>query len=182
MRTIVVPNEDKEITIKALKNLHEVLEGYLDENTARLSSVVFDIKGLIGVFDPRYKLSIEISEEDKETFCSRHGVDFPMFEEEEEKDQDKIVIIPQEEWDRVVYLTLSETGNIVGINFHYGLELSNDLFKSFSVPCPHLTEMLKRLAHHRKQSLAYLDNADRDGLMAFIDEVIEKFVYAFIIF
>ena len=51
----------------------------------------------------------------------------------------------QEYYDRYLFLSY-EDGQIIGLNFHQGLGDPLDYY--FATPCPHLTEIYKRLTYH----------------------------------
>lgn len=97
-------------------------------------------------------------------------------------DDNRLVIIPCRDYDRNIFLKLDADGKVVGVNFHQDVDYTtaNDL-DYFSKPCPHLTEILNRMAKRRKQSLHYLDNADRVELIQLINDAIQKYVDAFIL-
>lgn len=178
---VTIPNEQKAICINALKSLQSTLETYHDGNSEKIGSTIYDIQGLIGILDDRYKLSLGISEDDCKTFVSRHNVDFPTFIDDRE--DDSIVInIPCHEYDRRIFLTCNPNGLITGINFHYGShEMDADLTERFTAPCVHITALFKRLVSNRGISPYYLDNVDREEVMETIHEAITLFTDAFII-
>jgi hypothetical protein len=112
--------------------------------------------------------------------------------------KDSIVLnIPMHDHDKRVFVTTDQTGLITGLNFHFGVDdtTAQDL-QFFSVPCPHLTEIFKRLIvnksdllrdskcfknHNKTHSAYYFDNADRLELNEIILKAIDLYVQAFII-
>lgn len=85
MKKVIIPTAQKDICIDALKRLQKALIQYTDHGSDSINHVVFDITGLIGLLDGRYKLSVELSEADADTFVSRHSVDLPLFVEEQKQ-------------------------------------------------------------------------------------------------
>ena len=55
--------------------------------------------------------------------------------------KNKVMVIDSH--DVVVFITYDQFGDIEGINFHYGVEVMDENFKT---PCPHVTELFKRVS------------------------------------
>lgn len=53
-------------------------------------------------------------------------------------------VIKQEDYDRYVFL-FYKNNEIIGINFHQGID---KIEYDFAEPCPHLSEIFKRLTYH----------------------------------
>lgn len=108
-----------------------------------------------------------------------------------------VLNIPMHNHDKRVFVTTDQTGLITGLNFHFGVDDTTALdLEFFSIPCPHLTEIFKRLIvsksdllQHSKNyinnkkmhSAYYFDNADRLELNDIIIKAIDLYVQAFII-
>lgn len=102
MKRVTIPMSDNLVKLalsNAEQNIKKLMElGYLcDKTKQELSYVHFDYLGLIGIFSGNYKVTIEISQDDFDSFSHKHGVDFPAFinlevvdiEEEEEEEEVK---------------------------------------------------------------------------------------------
>ncbi len=106
MKRVTIPMSDKLVNL-ALVNTKQSIKNLMDSDCLdsatkdRLSYTHFDYVGLIGIFSGDYKVTIEISQNDFDSFASKHGVDFPSFtdlevvdiegeevEEEEVKDEE----------------------------------------------------------------------------------------------
>ena len=84
MKRVTIPMDDnlvKLALINAEQNINALMEnGCLgDEAKDKLSYAHFDYLGLIGIFSGDYKVTIEISQDDFDSFSHKHGVDFPAF-------------------------------------------------------------------------------------------------------
>ena len=84
MKRVTIPMDDnlvKLALINAEQNINALMEnGCLgDEAKNNLSYAHFDYLGLIGIFSGDYKVTIEISQDDMNSFSHKHGVDFPAF-------------------------------------------------------------------------------------------------------
>jgi hypothetical protein len=84
MKRVTIPMDDnlvKLALINAEQNINALMEnGCLgDEAKDNLSYAHFDYLGLIGIFSGDYKVTIEISQDDFDSFSHKHGVDFPAF-------------------------------------------------------------------------------------------------------
>lgn len=84
MKRVTIPMNDnlvKLALVNAEQNLKALLEngGLGDEAKDKLNYVIFDYLGLIGIFSGDYKVTIEISQDDFDSFSHKHGVDFPAF-------------------------------------------------------------------------------------------------------
>ena len=104
MKRVTIPMSDnlvKLALVNAEQNISALLDnGCLgDEAKDNLSYTHFDYLGLIGIFSGDYKVMIEISQDDFNSFSHKHGVDFPPFvdlevvdidEEVEEVEDDKV--------------------------------------------------------------------------------------------
>jgi hypothetical protein len=86
-----------------------------DEARDKLSYAHFDYIGLIGIFSGDYKVTIEISQDDFDSFSHKHGVDFPAFidlevvdiDEEEEGEVEEPKLKP-----KFMYLAYVEDGEL----------------------------------------------------------------------
>jgi len=106
-------------------------------------------------------------------------------------------IIPVMEHDIRLFLITDLSGKIIGLNFHYGLDDTTlQDVDYYSVPCPHLTEIFRRLAfnksdllcnsknfvnNNKSKSVYYLDNSNRAELLETIIQAINLYVRAFVI-
>lgn len=84
MKRVTIPMNDnlvKLALVNAEQNIKALMEnGCLgDEAKDKLSYAHFDYLGLIGIFSGDYKVTIEISQDDFDSFSHKHGVDFPAF-------------------------------------------------------------------------------------------------------
>lgn len=84
MKRVTIPMSDNLVKL-ALVNAEQNISALLDngclgeEARDKLSSAHFDYIGLIGIFSGDYKVTIEISQDDFNSFSHKHGVDFPPF-------------------------------------------------------------------------------------------------------
>lgn len=104
MKRVTIPMSDnlvKLALVNAEQNINALIDnGCLGEEVRdSLCSAHFDYLGLIGIFSGDYKVMIEISQDDFNSFSHKHGVDFPPFvdlevvdinEEVEEVEDDKV--------------------------------------------------------------------------------------------
>lgn len=81
-------------------------------------------------------------------------------------------VIVDELNDRFVFLSCDDKDEIVGLNFHFGIELCND---SFRKPDIHLTEIYTRVCDNAKRFNETLTTKQR------IDKAISLYVQAFIV-
>lgn len=84
MKRVTIPMSDnlvKLALVNAEQNISALMDnGCLgDEARDTLSYAQFDYIGLIGIFSGDYKVTIEISQDDFDSFSHKHGVDFPAF-------------------------------------------------------------------------------------------------------
>jgi len=84
MKRVTIPMSDnlvKLALVNAEQNISALIDnGCLgDEARDNLCSAQFDYIGLIGIFSGDYKVTIEISQDDFDSFSHKHGVDFPAF-------------------------------------------------------------------------------------------------------
>lgn len=83
----VIQNDVHSIPSSQLALIQKALKYYI-EQSARFNSLpteseayeIFDMNQLSAMLN--YPVSIKISEHEKQTFCSRHGMDFPIYTEE----------------------------------------------------------------------------------------------------
>jgi hypothetical protein len=101
MKRVTIPMSDKLVKL-ALVNTEQNIKNLMDSDCLdsatkdSLSYTHFDYVGLIGIFSGDYKVTIEISQDDFDSFSHKHGVDFPAFinleavdiEEEEEEEEE----------------------------------------------------------------------------------------------
>ena len=89
IESIQIPKEAKKIICESLKLYQKNLESNLKiekeifktENSQSLNYLHFDLIGLIGIFkEENAEIEIRIKTETRETFVSRHNVDFPLWE------------------------------------------------------------------------------------------------------
>ena len=84
MKRVTIPMSDKLVKL-ALVNTEQNIKNLMDSDCLdsatkdSLSYTHFDYLGLIGIFSGDYKVTIEISQDDFDSFASKHGVDFPSF-------------------------------------------------------------------------------------------------------
>ena len=84
MKRVTIPM-DYNLVKLALINTEQKIKVLLenndlgDEEKEQLSYTLFDYLGLIGIFSGDYKVTIEISQDDFDSFSHKHGVDFPAF-------------------------------------------------------------------------------------------------------
>ncbi len=77
--TIPIGKEKENLVFNSLKTMHNMLDNLgLDKND-EVHYALFDLIGLMGIFSGDYKVTIEISQDDMDSFASKHGVDFPAF-------------------------------------------------------------------------------------------------------
>ena len=103
-KRVTIPMNDglvQSALISALANIESIMNNMnlSDESREELNHVHFDYLGLIGIFSGDYKVTIEIEEDELNSFSGKHGVDFPPFVEmevvdiknnkEEEKEEDE---------------------------------------------------------------------------------------------
>jgi hypothetical protein len=104
MKRVTIPMSDNLVKL-ALVNAEQNISALMgngclgDEAKDKLSYAHFDYLGLIGIFSGDYKVTIEISQDDFDSFSHKHGVDFPAFvdlevvdidEEEEEEEEGEV--------------------------------------------------------------------------------------------
>lgn len=84
MKRVTIPMSDNLVKL-ALVNAEQNIKGLIDidcldtATNDSLSYARFDYLGLIGIFSGDYKVTIEISQDDFDSFSHKHGVDFPAF-------------------------------------------------------------------------------------------------------
>ena len=84
MKRVTIPMSDNLVKL-ALVNVEQNISALIDngclgdEAKDKLSYTHFDYLGLIGIFSGDYKVTIEISQDDLDSFSRKHGVDFPAF-------------------------------------------------------------------------------------------------------
>jgi hypothetical protein len=84
MKRVTIPMSDKLVKL-ALVNTEQNIKNLMDSDCLdgatkdSLSYTHFDYVGLIGIFSGDYKVTIEISQDDFDSFSHKHGVDFPAF-------------------------------------------------------------------------------------------------------
>lgn len=84
MKRVTIPMNDglvKTALETAAKNADALtkIEGLSESAQGELEHIHFDYLGLVGIFSGKYKVTIEISENDFHAFSHNHGVDFPNF-------------------------------------------------------------------------------------------------------
>ena len=87
-KRVTIPMNDglvQSALISALANIESIMNNVnlSDESREELNHVHFDYLGLIGIFSGDYKVTIEIEENELNSFSGKHGVDFPPFVEME---------------------------------------------------------------------------------------------------
>ena len=84
MKRVTIPMSDNLVKM-ALANAQQNISALIDngclgeEVRDSLCYAQFDYIGLIGIFSGDYKVTIEISQDDFDSFSHKHGVDFPAF-------------------------------------------------------------------------------------------------------
>lgn len=150
----LIPKEQRELIINALESyqhtIHLAIERHEANNLGEeaysywsnvLNHDVFDITGLIGMM--KYDVEIALPKEHKDTFASRHGVDFPNFGDV--YSEYPIFEIPKDEWVHIV------TGDFSFIddNIH-------------AREC-HINNIVTIEKHLRKDADVVIDDIENDG-------------------
>jgi len=81
MKRLTIPmgdNAKNNLVLQALVTLHAALGG-VDEENDEVGYMRHDLLGLQGVFGGKYKVMIEISQDDFDGFVGNHGVDYPAW-------------------------------------------------------------------------------------------------------
>lgn len=86
--TIPIGKEKENLVFNSLKTMSNMLETFSSEND-EIAYAKFDLIGLMGIFSGDYKVTIEISQKDFDSFSFKHGVDFPEFADMEVVDIEK---------------------------------------------------------------------------------------------
>jgi len=78
---VTLPQEQQDIVATALKHYQIALRNFIDDNTDEdLRFLDFDLTQLAGIFkDQDIQVDLEMSEDTHDSFCSNHGVDFPIY-------------------------------------------------------------------------------------------------------
>lgn len=79
---ITLPQEQQDIVVEALKKYQEILRATIDEgfDSQELRWTDFDLTGLIGIFsDGGIKVKLSMDQDTHDSFCTNHGVDFPIY-------------------------------------------------------------------------------------------------------
>lgn len=83
--------------------------------------------------------------------------------------KNKVMVIDSH--DVIVFITYNQFGDIEGINFHYGVEVMDENFKT---PCPHVTEIFKRVS---SEFSSHKDKSEKKRILL----AIKLFTNAFIV-
>jgi len=84
LKKVTIPlKEDDNLVLSALASLRNSLKNLNLEKNDEVQYAIFDLSGLMGIFSGEFKVTVEIEQEDIDTFVSKFGVDFPEFTEGE---------------------------------------------------------------------------------------------------
>lgn len=99
----LLPKEQRELIINALVSYREALNKTINRHNGamcdNLAHDVYDLTGLIGMM--KYDVEIALPKAHKDTFASKHGVDFPEYCEDVYSEY-PIFEIPKDEWVHIV--------------------------------------------------------------------------------
>ena len=79
---ITLPQEQQDIVVEALKNYQDHISDLIDSgyDTQEMNWTYFDLTQLIGIFvDKDIQVDLEMNQDTHDSFCSNHGVDFPIY-------------------------------------------------------------------------------------------------------
>ena len=79
---ITLPQEQQDIVVDALKKYQEIPRATIDEgfDSQELRWTDFDLTQLIGIFsDKNIQVDLEMDQDTHDSFCTNHGVDFPIY-------------------------------------------------------------------------------------------------------
>jgi hypothetical protein len=78
---VTLPQEQQDIVVAALKHYQIALRNFIDDNSDEdLRFLDFDLTQLAGIFkDQGIQVDLEMTEDTHDSFCSNHGVDFPIY-------------------------------------------------------------------------------------------------------
>lgn len=80
LKRVRIPKNQIEIVREALEHYREHLDMTKgDDDSIENQHLEFDLITLEGIFSTDYGIDVVISEDDKDSFASKHGVDFPEF-------------------------------------------------------------------------------------------------------
>jgi hypothetical protein len=99
MKRLTIPmgdNVKNNLVLQALITLHAALGG-VDEENDEVGYMRHDLLGLQGVFGGKYKVMIEITQDDFDGFVGNHGVDYPAWSNMEIVDVEEIEEIKEEQ-------------------------------------------------------------------------------------
>jgi len=78
---VTLPQEQRDIVSAALKHYQLSLRNFIDDNSDEdLRFLDFDLTQLEAIFkDQGIQVDLEMTEDTHDSFCSNHGVDFPIY-------------------------------------------------------------------------------------------------------
>lgn len=78
---VTLPQEQQDIVVTALKHYQDALRNFINDNSDEdLRFLDFDLTQLAGIFkDHDIQVDLEMTEDTHDSFCSNHGVDFPIY-------------------------------------------------------------------------------------------------------
>ena len=78
---VTLPQEQQDIIVAALKHYQDALRRIINEDSDEdMRYLDFDLTQLTGIFkDHDIQVDLEMSEDTHDSFCSNHGVDFPIY-------------------------------------------------------------------------------------------------------
>lgn len=78
---VTLPQEQQDIIVAALKHYQDALRRIINEDSDEdVRYLDFDLTQLAGIFkDHGIQVDLEMSEDTHDSFCSNHGVDFPIY-------------------------------------------------------------------------------------------------------
>lgn len=79
---ITLPQEQQDIVVEALKNYQDHILDLIDSgyDSQEMRWTDFDLTQLIGIFsDKDIQVDLEMDQDTHDSFCTNHGVDFPIY-------------------------------------------------------------------------------------------------------
>ena len=79
---ITLPQEQQDIVVEALKNYQDHILDLIDSgyDSQEMRWTDFDLTQLIGIFtDKDIQVDLKMDQDTHDSFCSNHGVDFPIY-------------------------------------------------------------------------------------------------------
>lgn len=105
MKKVTIPlQKDDNLVLSALASLRNSLKNLNLEKNEEVYYAIFDLSGLMGIFSGEFKVTVEIEQEDIDTFASKFGVDFPEFTEGEIVDVEPKVVEVEPKFMHLAYI------------------------------------------------------------------------------